>query len=223
MTPNTTMRTTEKLPKSAATHTPSTLASLRNLTPHSRLTFEDARYLAERQSTKLVELTGASVGGIQEAHLANMSRLRIVREPLSTSGLSYWNGRDWIIILNQADSPARQRFTLLHEFKHIVDHDAQARLYKSDWEAERAADYFAGCVLMPKRDLKRLFCNVTQRPDQLAVHFGVSQQAVSVRLEQTGLLDPPVTTKQGRCARPISTPSWKKQQFRPAYSRRSHA
>ncbi|GAA1802601.1 hypothetical protein GCM10009811_27950 [Nostocoides veronense] len=27
-------------------------------------------------------------------------------------------------------SPARQRFTLLHEFKHIIDHGACDRLYR---------------------------------------------------------------------------------------------
>lgn len=193
----------------------SILASLRSLTPRCQLNFEDTKALAERQSARLVELLGTQTGGIQETHLAIMPRLRIVHEPLSTSGLSYWNGQAWVIVLNETDSPARQRFTLLHEFKHIVDHDSRHRLYKSDWEAERAADYFAGCVLMPKRDLKRLFCNVTQRLDQLAEYFGVSQTAVRVRLEQTHIVEPEIFARRPRCARPISTPFGHTQKFRP--------
>ena len=134
-----------------------------------------------------------------------MPRLRIVREALPTSGLSYWNGREWIIALSDSDSLARQRHTLLHEFKHIIDHGAAGRLYRSQWEAERAADYFAACALMPKPELKRVFCTITQSLTALAQHFGVSQTAIRVRLEQTGLVDPASFTRQ-RCARPVSTP-----------------
>lgn len=197
----------------ATTSTLSTLASLRALIPRCQLDFEDTKAVAERQATRLVELLDTHDDGITERHLASLPRLQIVRESLPTSGLSYWNGQTWIIVLNAADGAARQRFTLLHEFKHIIDHGANRRLYKSNWEAERAADYFAGCALMPKRDLKRVFCNITQRIDQLARYFGVSQQAVRVRLEQTGLLDPPVFTRE-RCARPISTAPWVEQRFR---------
>lgn len=192
---------------------PSTLASLRALIPRCQLDFEDTKAVAERQAARLIQLLDAHDEGITERHLSSLPRLQVVREPLPTSGLSYWNGQAWIIVLNEADSAARQRFTLLHEFKHIIDHGARQRLYKSDWEAERAADYFAGCTLMPKRDLKRVFCNATQRIDRLARYFGVSQQAVRVRLEQTGLLDPPTFARQ-RCARPISTPHWQDQKFR---------
>lgn len=137
-----------------------------------------------------------------------MPRLRIVREALPTSGLSYWNGREWIIALSDSDSLARQRHTLLHEFEHIIDHGAAGRLYRSQWEAERAADYFAACALMPKPELKRFFCTITQSLTALAQHFGVSQTAIRVRLEQTGLVDPASFTRQ-RCARPVSTPGTK--------------
>lgn len=195
------------------TPTPSTLASLRALIPRCQLDFEDTKAVAERQATRLIDLLQAHQDGITEHDLSSLPRLQIVREQLPTSGLSYWNGQTWIIVPNEADTPARQRFTLLHEFKHIVDHGTNSRLYKSDWEAERAADYFAGCALMPKRDLKRVFCNITQRIDRLARYFGVSQQAVRVRLEQTGLLDPPIFTRE-RCARPISTPYGHDQKFR---------
>ncbi|AKU18185.1 ImmA/IrrE family metallo-endopeptidase [Luteipulveratus mongoliensis] len=193
---------------------PSILGSLRALTPRYQLDFDSAKQLAERQAGRLLELLNVGQDGVQEHHLVDLPHTQVVYEPLSTSGLSYWNGQSWIIVLNQDDSPVRQRFTLLHEYKHIVDHGASARLYRSDWEAERAADYFAGCALIPKRDLKHAWCNLTQRLDQLATYFDVSQQAVRVRLEQTGLIDRTGLARE-RCARPISTPSWQEQGFRP--------
>ena len=72
---------------------------------------------------------------------------------LPTSGMSHWDGQAWVISLNAADSLTRQRFTLLHEFKHIIDHGHADRLYHDTGrrsaaeQAEQAADYFAGCVL----------------------------------------------------------------------------
>ncbi|TWE12567.1 ImmA/IrrE family metallo-endopeptidase [Rudaeicoccus suwonensis] len=200
------------------THATSTspLASLRAMTPRCHMSFDDTKALAERQAARLVQLLGEggiSGHGIDEADLARMPRIRVVHEVLSSTGMTFWNGHEWVIALNQEDSLARQRFTLLHEFKHIIDHGADKRLYRSRWEAERAADYFAGTVLVPKRELKHVFCNLTQNVNQLATHFGVSQQAIQVRLEQTGLVDP-TTKRTERCARPVSRLPWQPQQFR---------
>lgn len=192
----------------------SILASLRALTPRAQLTFEDTQWLAERQASKLLELLDCTDGSVRDDRVASMPRLRIVRETLPTSGLSYWTGTEWIIALNSGDSPARQRFTLLHEFKHIIDHPHARALYRNQWQAERAADYFAGCALIPKRELKRVFCGITQDIEQLATHFGVSREAIRVRLEQTGVVDPDTFTFAPRCARPVRTPSRQSQRFR---------
>lgn len=195
----------------------SILASLRALRPDYQLDFDGSRHLAERQA----ELLGRRLNGdISEATIAGLPRIHVVHEPLPTSGLSYWNGQDWIIALNGGDTLPRQRYTLLHEFKHIIDHGATAKLYRSQWEAERAADYFAACALMPKPALKRVFCTITQDVLALAEHFGVSQSAIRVRLEQTGLVDADMFTRE-RCARPIRTPRYQTQRFLPVTMRRA--
>jgi Zn-dependent peptidase ImmA (M78 family) len=191
------------------------------MTPRCRLTFTDTKDLAERQAARLRQLLAVQAR-LHETDLAGLPRLQIVREQLPTSGLSYWNGQTWIVALNADDSPARQLYTLCHEYKHIIDHGAARQLYRSQWEAERAADYFAACLLMPKPDLKRVFCNLTQDLRWLARYFGVSQSALRYRLEQTGLVDPPIFTRE-RCARPVSTPSWQDQRFKPVPMNRSHA
>lgn len=193
--------------------TPSTLSRLRALSPNVRLIRDDARVIAERQANKLIELLDA-IDGIHESHIADLPRIRIIREALPTSGLSYWNGVEWIIVLNESESPTRQRFSLLHEYKHVVDHGQQQTLYASEQDAERAADYFAACVLMPKRDLKRVYCTVTQRVEALADYFGVSPTALRIRLEQTGLTEPFTFTRTPRCARPVKTPWQRSQRFR---------
>ena len=74
--------------------------------------------------------------------------------------------------------------------------------------------YFAACVLMPKRDLKRVYCTVTQRVEALADYFGVSPSALRIRLEQTGLTEPFTFTRTPRCARPVKTPWQRSQRFR---------
>ncbi len=194
--------------------TKSTLNRLRSLSPRARLTRADARVLAEHQANALIEAIGSS-DGIHERHLSMLPRIRIEYDELPTSGLSYWNGIEWMLVINKDESPARQRFSMLHEYKHVIDHVDRVVLYASEEDAERAADYFAGCVLMPKREMKRLFCGGLQRPEDLAEHFGTSAAAVRVRLDQIGLIDPTTFTRNQRCARPVQTPPWRSQRFRP--------
>lgn len=200
----------------------SVLRHLRQLIPQrSGVTYDEVLQVAERQATRLHALLATE--DVTEADLLALPRLRVVREDIATSGLSYWNGQEWIICLNAGDSLTRQRFTLLHEFKHIVDHGSAPRLYGSQRSeaAERAADYFAGCALVPKRELKAAWGSGMQAPDLLAEHFGVSLHAMTVRLSQTGLSRVIDHEPTPRCARPIRTPRFHAQQFTP--QRRLHA
>lgn len=142
--------------------TPSTLKTLRLVVPHRSVSFDEALQVAELQASKLHDLIG-SPDGVREADLAQIPRLVIVYEHgIPVSGMSHWNGTTWIITINAADSLVRQRFTMLHEFKHILDHGHTNGLYASHnrksfaEQAEAAADYFAGCALMPKRQLKSM-------------------------------------------------------------------
>lgn len=221
---------------------PSILASLRALTPRRELGYDEAIQIAEMQARRLADLV-ADPTGIQEHHIVEMPRIAVHRDDLDVvSGMSHWTGQQWVITIRKDDSLARQRFTLLHEFKHIIDHGAAARLYRDTAgssrrataaeQAEQAADYFAGCALIPRQALKSVWGQGMQRITVLAEHFGVSPAAIEVRLSQTGLdrvRDPdpePVPARTPRCARPTRTPLWQAQRFRPvypAYARRSAA
>ena len=216
------------------TTSPSILRSLRGLSPVRECGYDESLMIAERQAGRLGELVAAldpGSDGIDLPHIQALPRIRVVFEPLPISGMSHWNGREWVIAIAGGDSLARQRFTLLHEFKHIIDHGQIHLLYTGDnrhsaaEQAERAADYFAGCALVPRAALKRAWGNGMQRVPHLAEHFGVSEAAMRVRLSQTGLDRESDQPPAPRCARPVRTPQWQPQRFvivQPNYARRRY-
>ena len=179
------------------------LAALRALAPQRQLTFLESLKIAELQAARLRELLHADDDAFPTQLIAELSRIRVVQKAhLPVSGASYWSEGSWIIALNASEPWQRRRLTALHEFKHIIDHGRTAHLYagshrvSGEEQAEQAADYFAGCVLVPKRLLKRAFGDGVQKPAELAEIFAVSEPAIRVRLAQVGL-----TGTDDRCNR----------------------
>ena len=129
------------------------LAQLRDVVPLRALTRQEALSVAERQALKLLELTGTIGGPVHERIIAELPRIHVERmSPWPVSGATHWvNGR-WIIVLNGAEPVVRQRFSLAHELKHIIDHPFVDTLYRGIPEAdrhdfiERTCDYFAGRI-----------------------------------------------------------------------------
>jgi len=160
------------------------------------VTFTESLRIAEVQAARLRTLLDITDDALPEDAIAGLPRIRIVRRRLPTSGMSYWDGQTWVIALNNREPDTRQHFTLLHEYKHILDHGRTERLYSgsqtttAEQQAEHAADYFAGCALMPKKLVKRAWGNRIQTPEALAGMFDVSPRAVEVRLAQLGLTEP---------------------------------
>jgi Zn-dependent peptidase ImmA (M78 family) len=181
----------------------SVLACLRSVIPLRPLDFPEAMQIAELQAARLLELTDTTDWPIDSSVVTELPRIRIEYRDLPTSGMSYWDGQAWVIVLNASEPATRQRFTLLHEYKHIIDHGSTDRLYAGTGrhspseQAEQAADYFAGCALMPKRLMKRAWGQGLQQPAVLARRFHVSPRAIDVRLAQLGLTEP-----RSRCAPP---------------------
>lgn len=91
----------------------------------------------------------------------------------------------------------------MHEFKHVLDHTSKQWLYHdrsfqaAGEQAERVADYFAACLLMPKRVVKRLWFQGDQNIDRLAETLFVSPRALRFRLDQLGLSE-----QASRCSWP---------------------
>lgn len=182
----------------------SILSSLRALVPQRDATFLEALRIAEQQAQRFLRHLGVHAGPVSEDLLLQLPRISVEYVAgMPTSGCSFWdNGRTtWVIQVNSDEPATRQRFTMFHEYKHIVDHGRTAQLYGSeqdaDLHAEQVADYFAGCVLMSRPLLKRAWSQGLQTADELANHFDVSVAAATVRLAQIGLTDEVVRCRPG--------------------------
>jgi hypothetical protein len=185
-----------------------TLGALRSLIPNRPLSFSDAQRIAEFQADRL--LTRHRVRDVPVPTGLVLEIPRVVVEFDDTlpgqaaSGFSDWDQHRhlWVITINPEEPATRQRFTMLHELKHIIDHDRLTlsrptpRSVYGLPPVEYLADYFAGCVLMPKRLFRAAYYDGIQRARDLAELFDVSTRAAEVRLSQLGLqtdLIPPST------------------------------
>ncbi|HUC89334.1 MAG TPA: ImmA/IrrE family metallo-endopeptidase [Patescibacteria group bacterium] len=174
----------------------SVLATLRQLVPKRPLDFEESRQIAELQAIRLRELFQITGDEFPDEAIMEMPRITVAFDVDSpVSGSVHWSGDAWIIVLNSSENYVRQRFSMAHEFKHILDHTTRQYLYSGSLclsaaeQAEQAADYFAGCLLMPTMHLKRLFYQGVQTPVELGERFNVSPRAARFRLRQTGITE----------------------------------
>ena len=168
--------------------TSSPLARLRALAPKRGLDFRTALGIAERQASLLLRLSGVTDGPVPLDVLSNLHRIELGSADLPTSGLSYWTGTTWRLEANRTEPEVRRRFTLAHEFKHVIDHPSRDLLYDNHWTRERVADQFAACLLMPKTLVVRAWCSGEQDIDRLAELFVVSSEAMTRRLLALGLI-----------------------------------
>lgn len=173
------------------------VASLRDMVPIRPLTRIEALAVTERQALRLLELSDVNGPPVPERVAAELPRLLVTRSGrLGHSGASAWEHGRWRIVINANDSRLRQRFSIFHELKHILDHPFSRQLYgaidgheRDDW-VELVCDFFAGCVLMPRPWLKRAWTTGIQHTGTMARRFDVSQAAMQTRLHQTGLAVP---------------------------------
>ena len=183
----------------------SVLTLLRSLVPRRDLALWESYRIAELQANRLLRYFDVQTTAVPSEIVSELPRIRIEREhSLPVSGAAHWNGRYWVITLSADEHRLRKRFSLMHEFKHIVDHTTKDYLYhdrpglSAHEQAERVADHFAACLLMPKRVVKRLWGERHQDLTALAETLQVSPAAVRYRLDQLGL-----TERPSRCDRPM--------------------
>jgi predicted transcriptional regulator len=176
---------------------PDVITRLRDVVPHRPVGYHEALRLAEEQAQLLLELTETTHPAVPERIIAGLPRIEVRRmAPFPTSGASHWSQGKWRVAINATEPATRQRFSLAHEFKHIIDHRDVKILYSAlparerEQMIERICDYFAGCLLMPRTWVQAGFANGTRHPMDLAQVFGVSPTAMGVRLNQIGLTRP---------------------------------
>jgi Zn-dependent peptidase ImmA (M78 family) len=181
----------------------STMRKLRGIMPARPVALGEAYMLAERQAIELLRQLSVTNVPVPVARIAELPRVEIQVEPrhrmLNKSGFSHrWENGRWLIVVNRNDVPGRRRFTLAHEFKHVLDHSvanvAYAQLGHGDAkrqqrQIEHICDHFAACLLMPRTVVKRAWGNGIQDVDALAGLFKVSVSAMQIRLDYLGLSD----------------------------------
>lgn len=196
----------------------SVLRELRQLMPKRPLSHEEARWVAERQAARLRILCGlGNEPFLPRDAIEGQPKIEVVLDAeLPQSGSSHWNGRMWQITLRATEPFTRQRYTLAHEYKHIIDFPADEYCYpKTDrvsaaQRSEQICDYFAACLLMPKVLVRQAWTTggATQDVSELARLFGVSPRAMEVRLQDLGLLEARYRCRYGH------TPAVQRRRFR---------
>lgn len=177
--------------RAAAHQERSILSILRSAAPRRRLNAREAQLIAELQANRLLELAGLPQTPIPNELITELPRITVRHDPdLPVSGLAHWAAGRWQLTINASEPWTRQRFSLAHEFKHVIDHRFVETMYENRQQAEMAADFFAACLLMPKRELKRYWGEGMHSLSDLAAQFGVSTVAMARRLEYLGLRDP---------------------------------
>jgi Zn-dependent peptidase ImmA (M78 family) len=179
----------------------SVLARVRELTPKDIWDVKAMEQNSEKQAKLLRRLLGVKTPVFPNEAIAELPRIKVeVDDNLSYSAAAYWDGLNWVIKLNGFENPLRQRFSLGHEIKHIIDHPTKYSLYldfvgiRHNNKAEHQADYFSACLLMPREHVIRLYKMGITGPTELAKYFQVSPRAMHIRMHQLKL-----TTRWQRC------------------------
>lgn len=168
------------------------IPELQALTPPRHLTRTEALAIAETQAQRLRQLLGVKDAAISDRQLGAIPGIRLEAiAGLKVSGATRNIAGTWIILTDADEPRVRQRFTIAHEIKHILD-DAATRKRPSstpNWLTERICDYFSACLLMPRTHLKRAWVSGLQAETDVATLFDVSVDAARIRLQQVGLVE----------------------------------
>jgi hypothetical protein len=102
---------------------PGIVTQLRDKVPLRPLLMSEALRLSELQAQRFLAMTGITEPAVPERIIAELPRLRVARmSPFPTSGASHWSLGQWLVVVNGSEPLTRQRFSLAHELKHIIDH-----------------------------------------------------------------------------------------------------
>lgn len=178
------------------------IEQVRDLMPRRALSLTEAYSVAEHQAYKLLDLLDIKAPHVTYDQLLSLPNIEIQLEPNYRmdhfSGLSRFSKGRWLIVVDKNDVHGRRRYTLAHEFKHVIDHSLDKLAYQRlgygdeahhQAHIEAICQHFAACFLMPKTWVKRSWANGIQDVYDLASLFQVSVTAMDVRLRQMGLLD----------------------------------
>jgi Zn-dependent peptidase ImmA (M78 family) len=166
--------------------------------PRRGLSPAEAVAVAELQTAKLLKAAAVTGPPVPESVIVDLPRVRVSRRRgWPTSGLATTVKDGWVIVLRAEEAGVRQRFSLAHEFKHVLDDPSIEWLYPTvrgrspEDRAEQICDWFAANVLMPRAWVKADWASHgIQDVERLARRYQVSRLAMGYRLDQLGLRMP---------------------------------
>ncbi len=130
-------------------------------------------------------------------------RVFSIELPSRVAGMfSYTEELGGCIVVNARHPEERRRWSMAHEYGHFLTRRFQAEVsmlgaYRRVPAAEKFADAFARCMLMPATGLRRRFNEMSRAADgritaaevcRIAHHYFVSVEAMMLRLEELRLL-----------------------------------
>lgn len=170
------------------------IGDLRRVGHHPPRTLAEALRTSSRQAKNLLLLTETHEPPVDPAILLADPKVEVhyTGELRRVSGACRWVGWRYVIAINKREPVARQRFTVFHEFKHALDGARTTEgINRFSREGKRpaaefVADYFASCVLMPEAWVMDAVKHARDL-EHIAGYFGVSKEAMRIRLETLGL------------------------------------
>jgi len=170
------------------------ISILRRLLPARAMTWSEAHSIAERQAALLLDLLNIAEPPVPQFVISSLPGIVVDwREDWPTSGMAVKARSHWRIVLKTSEPRQRQRFSLAHEFKHVLDDPvidrthAHLKPHRQQERAERLCNYFAACLLMPRPWIKHDYYGGLQNVRALARRYYVSQEAMTTRLSELGL------------------------------------
>jgi Zn-dependent peptidase ImmA (M78 family) len=171
---------------------------------------------ARNRAEELLKVVGIANPPVDPERVARHLGLRIIVKEFSDvdiSGLLMSTGGSAFVCVNRAHPRVRRRFTTAHEIGHYILHhrsDPANSIHvdrglvvnyrdsastTGEHANEREANAFAAALLMPSKMLTRAVRRlsgsaplVDYHVEQLAADFDVSEQAMTIRMQQLGLL-----------------------------------
>src|SRR5689334_25418868 len=109
------------------------IEEVRDLMPRRPLLLTEAYTVAERQAYRLLELLEITYPHVTYDKLLALPNIEIHLEPnyrmTHFSGMSRFSHGRWLILIDKNDMHGRRRYTLAHEFKHVIDHSLDRLAY----------------------------------------------------------------------------------------------
>lgn len=127
--------------------------------------------------------------------IANRLGVQIFSSPDLGELSGYYDEENRFIVVNANDGLTRQRFTVAHELgHHVMRHGSSPRDSAQKYSQlhyvpkEYEANVFAAELLMPEEAVRTMVEQRGMSFDQLLSMFGVSPEAMRIRLERLGYI-----------------------------------